>query len=39
MAGSGTGGTARESGGKARSDDIYQRPDPRAYFGRLAPLE
>ncbi|MGW2486152.1 hypothetical protein ACWCV9_02885 [Streptomyces sp. NPDC001606] len=25
--------------GKARFDDIYDRPDPRAYFGRLAPLE
>lgn len=39
MAGSSSGGAARESGGKARFDDIYQRPDPRAYFGRLAPLE
>ncbi|MEU8528287.1 MULTISPECIES: hypothetical protein [Streptomyces] len=25
--------------GKARFDDIYDRPDPRAYFRRLAPLE
>ncbi|MEU9478004.1 hypothetical protein [Streptomyces sp. NPDC048191] len=25
--------------GKARFDDIYDRPDPRTYFGRLAPLE
>lgn len=36
MAGSGAGGTA---GGKARFDDVYDRPDPRAYFRRLAPLE
>jgi hypothetical protein len=27
------------TGGKARFDDIYHRPDPRAYFTRLAPLE
>lgn len=25
--------------GKARFDDIYDQPDPRAYFRRLAPLE
>ncbi|MCT7353527.1 hypothetical protein N4P33_15270 [Streptomyces sp. 15-116A] len=25
--------------GKSRFDDIYARPDPRAYFTRLAPLE
>ncbi|MCD0483774.1 hypothetical protein LO771_15560 [Streptacidiphilus sp. ASG 303] len=25
-------------GGKSRFDDVYVRPDPRAYFGRLAPL-
>jgi hypothetical protein len=25
--------------GKARFDDIYNQPDPRAYFHRLAPLE
>ncbi|MEU6672181.1 hypothetical protein [Streptomyces sp. NPDC046727] len=39
MAGSGVGGTEDVAGGKARFDDIYDRPDPRAYFGRLAPLE
>lgn len=27
------------TGGKARFDDIYAQPDPRAYFTRLAPLE
>ncbi|MER6997746.1 hypothetical protein [Streptomyces sp. NPDC000410] len=27
------------TGGKSRFDDIYDRPDPRAYFTRLAPLE
>ncbi|MET9438343.1 hypothetical protein [Streptomyces sp. NPDC006551] len=27
------------SGGKARFDDVYDEPDPRAYFRRLAPLE
>ncbi|MEU7282085.1 hypothetical protein AB0A69_25405 [Streptomyces sp. NPDC045431] len=25
-------------GGKARFDDVYDQPDPRAYFARLAPL-
>ncbi|MFJ9770774.1 hypothetical protein ACIRVF_05990 [Kitasatospora sp. NPDC101157] len=25
--------------GKARFDDIYDQPDPRAYFARLAPLD
>jgi hypothetical protein len=39
MAGSGSGGTGSAAGGKARFDDIYDRPDPRAYFRRLAPLE
>ncbi|MFF3320043.1 hypothetical protein ACFYV5_31735 [Streptomyces sp. NPDC003035] len=34
MSGSGSG-----TGGKARFDDIYDQPDPRAYFLRLAPLE
>ncbi|MFF8609856.1 hypothetical protein ACF06X_28460 [Streptomyces sp. NPDC015346] len=36
--GTGTGGTGG-TGGKARFDDIYDQPDPRAYFRRLAPLE
>ncbi|MGN5381337.1 hypothetical protein ACQ4WX_41685 [Streptomyces lasalocidi] len=39
MAGPGSGGTEGTAGGKARFDDIYGRPDPRPYFGRLAPLE
>ncbi|MFE9935313.1 hypothetical protein [Streptomyces hirsutus] len=39
MAGSGSGGTEGAGDGKSRFDDIYDRPDPRAYFGRLAPLE
>ncbi|MGW2999677.1 hypothetical protein [Streptomyces sp. NPDC001155] len=39
MAASGSGGTEGVPGGKSRFDDIYDRPDPRAYFGRLAPLE
>ncbi|MFF4834995.1 hypothetical protein [Streptomyces sp. NPDC001315] len=39
MAGSGSGGTEGVAGGKSRFDDIYDRPDPRAYFTRLAPLE
>jgi hypothetical protein len=39
MAGSGSGGTEDAAGGKSRFDDIYDRPDPRAYFRRLAPLE
>ncbi|MCX4410287.1 MULTISPECIES: hypothetical protein [unclassified Streptomyces] len=39
MAGSGSGGTEDVAGGKSRFDDIYDRPDPRAYFRRLAPLE
>ncbi|MFD7324408.1 hypothetical protein ACFV9D_25500 [Streptomyces sp. NPDC059875] len=34
MSGSGSG-----TNGKARFDDIYDQPDPRAYFRRLAPLE
>jgi hypothetical protein len=25
--------------GKERFDDVYDQPDPRAYFGRLAPLD
>ncbi|MGW2180525.1 hypothetical protein ACWCXX_20975 [Streptomyces sp. NPDC001732] len=33
------GFTGSAGGGKARFDDIYDRPDPRAYFTRLAPLE
>ncbi|MEU8687313.1 hypothetical protein [Streptomyces sp. NPDC048665] len=33
------GGAEGVSGGKSRFDDIYDRPDPRAYFRRLAPLE
>ncbi|MFJ5035127.1 hypothetical protein ACIQB5_45515 [Streptomyces sp. NPDC088560] len=33
------GGTEGVAGGKSRFDDIYDRPDPRAYFRRLAPLE
>lgn len=32
-------GSGSETGGKARFDDIYDQPDPRAYFRRLAPLE
>jgi hypothetical protein len=39
MALSGSGGTEGTAGGKARFDDIYDQPDPRAYFRRLAPLE
>ncbi|MBV7697468.1 hypothetical protein [Streptomyces sp. TRM70350] len=39
MAGSGAGGTEGVAGGKSRFDDIYDRPDPRTYFRRLAPLE
>ncbi|MER6149567.1 hypothetical protein [Streptomyces hirsutus] len=39
MAGSGSGGTEGARGGKSRFDDIYDRPDPRAYFRLLAPLE
>jgi hypothetical protein len=39
MAGSVSGGTESAAGGKSRFDDIYDRPDPRAYFRRLAPLE
>ncbi|WP_051371105.1 hypothetical protein [Streptomyces sp. 142MFCol3.1] len=39
MARSCSGGTEGVADGKARFDDIYDRPDPRAYFGRLAPLE
>ncbi|MGW0817944.1 hypothetical protein ACWD00_32775 [Streptomyces viridiviolaceus] len=33
-----TGGAEGASDGKSRFDDIYDRPDPRAYFQRLAPL-
>ncbi|MFB8180907.1 hypothetical protein ACFC8N_33685 [Streptomyces sp. NPDC055966] len=33
------GGAEGVAGGKSRFDDIYDRPDPRAYFRRLAPLE
>lgn len=39
MAGHGSGGTEGVAGGMSRFDDIYGRPDPRAYFRRLAPLE
>jgi hypothetical protein len=39
MAGSGSDGTEGVTGGKSRFDDIYDRPDPRTYFRRLAPLE
>lgn len=39
MAGADCGGTDSVADGKSRFDDIYSRPDPRAYFGRLAPLE
>ncbi|WP_306189713.1 hypothetical protein [Streptomyces sp. MK5] len=39
MAGSGAGGGEGVAGGKARFEDIYNRPDPRAYFRRMAPLE
>ncbi|MET7380330.1 hypothetical protein ABZT08_16180 [Streptomyces sp. NPDC005526] len=39
MAEPGSGSTEGAAGGKARFDDIYGRPDPRAYFTRLAPLE
>ncbi|PWI05748.1 hypothetical protein DIZ27_37485 [Streptomyces sp. NWU339] len=39
MAGSDSGGTEGTRDGKSRFDDIYDRPDPRAYFRRLAPLE
>ncbi|MFH8520330.1 hypothetical protein ACH4CE_35730 [Streptomyces gelaticus] len=34
-----TGSAGSAGGGKARFDDIYDRPDPRAYFTRLAPLK
>ncbi|MET7617754.1 hypothetical protein [Streptomyces sp. NPDC005408] len=33
------GRTSTTTPGKSRFDDIYNRPDPRAYFRRLAPLE
>ncbi|TQK42962.1 hypothetical protein FBY35_4409 [Streptomyces sp. SLBN-118] len=33
------GRTSTTTPGKSRFDDIYNQPDPRAYFGRLAPLE
>ncbi|MFL4945864.1 hypothetical protein ACJ6WE_00470 [Streptomyces sp. MMS24-I31] len=39
MVGTGCGGSDGVAGGKSRFDDIYDRPDPRAYFRRLAPLE
>ncbi|MET9427682.1 hypothetical protein [Streptomyces sp. NPDC003036] len=38
MKGSGLGGPGDVKGGKTRFDDVYDRPDPRAYFARLAPL-
>lgn len=34
-----TGGRTSPTPGKTRFDDIYNEPDPRAYFRRLAPLE
>ncbi|MBC9728257.1 hypothetical protein [Streptomyces sp. TRM68367] len=34
-----SGGPEGLAGAKSRFDDIYDRPDPRAYFTRLAPLE
>ncbi|GHE12494.1 hypothetical protein [Streptomyces alanosinicus] len=34
-----SGGISGVAGGKSRFDDIYDRPDPRAYFARLAPLQ
>lgn len=39
MTETGTDGAESVAGGKSRFDDIYDRPDPRAYFQRLAPLE
>ncbi|MFF3244593.1 hypothetical protein ACFYWY_12860 [Streptomyces sp. NPDC002870] len=33
------GQTSATTPGKSRFDDIYNEPDPRAYFRRLAPLE
>ncbi|MBT2388843.1 hypothetical protein J7E87_05245 [Streptomyces sp. ISL-1] len=33
------GQTSANTPGKSRFDDIYNEPDPRAYFRRLAPLE
>ncbi|MEV5877474.1 hypothetical protein AB0L75_25270 [Streptomyces sp. NPDC052101] len=38
MTESGSDGSGGVAGGKSRFDDIYDRPDPRAYFRRLAPL-
>ncbi|WP_031070857.1 hypothetical protein [Streptomyces sp. NRRL S-118] len=35
----GAGGSGDTARGKSRFDDIYDRPDPRAYFTRLEPLE
>ncbi|NUK22142.1 hypothetical protein [Streptomyces lunaelactis] len=34
-----TGDRTSTTPGKSRFDDIYNKPDPRAYFRRLAPLE
>ncbi|AVZ71492.1 hypothetical protein SLUN_04020 [Streptomyces lunaelactis] len=34
-----TGDRTSTTPGKSRFDDIYNEPDPRAYFRRLAPLE
>jgi hypothetical protein len=39
MAGPGSDGPESVAGGKSRFDDIYGRPDPRAYFRQLAPLD
>ncbi|MFD9907862.1 hypothetical protein [Streptomyces sp. NPDC059063] len=36
--GAGGGPAMSEMAGKTRFDDIYDQPDPRAYFGRLAPF-
>lgn len=38
MASSDSARAGNTAGGKARFDDIYHQPDPRAYFRRLAPL-
>ncbi|OII60954.1 hypothetical protein BJP40_08900 [Streptomyces sp. CC53] len=38
MDGSDAPGAGQRPAGKSRFDDIYDQPDPRAYFTRLAPL-
>ncbi|WP_149179711.1 hypothetical protein [Streptomyces sp. TRM49041] len=35
----GTDGPDSTASGKSRFDDIYDQPDPRAYYARLSPLE